>query len=126
MCLSKSNRIFIIMTFFLLFSSTMIHATSTLIFSSTDYEIQVVVSDSSPEGIVTVNFGGPDQKSPIVLMPKDFSRIKIDCERQKLLLVFQNPGNKEFPPSFRVCARKDNAYIKIGGKKIILQSDWIR
>lgn len=114
------------LTLLVMFFSFSANATSTLIFSGEDYEIQAVISDSAHEEIVTVNFGGPDQKNLVALMPRDFSRIKIDCDRQKLLLVFKNPGNKDLPPSFKVCARKDKAYIKIDGKKTKLKSDWIR
>lgn len=102
------------------------NASSTLIFSGDDYEIQVVVSDTAPEQILTVNFGSPAQKDLIAIIPGEFAKIRIDCEHQKLILVLKNPRDAKLPCSFKMRVRKDKAYILIGGKRIKLKSDWIR
>jgi len=119
-------RKYLLLMLIIMFFSISSNATSTLIFAGDDYEVQVVVSDTTPEQIVTVNFGGPDQTGLISIMPGDFAKLSIDCEKQKLILVFNNPGDSKLPPSFKLRAIKDRAYIKIGGSKIKLKGDWIR
>jgi len=101
-------------------------ATSTLVFSGGGYEILVVVSDSSPEEIVTVYFGGPMQTEPIVLTPHQLSTGSVDCDRQKLALIVKSTGDKSDLPAFRLRAHHKTARLYIAGSTIQLTCDWSR